>query len=92
MLSDGGFQSWVQTDMGDSGARALGLERAEVPVADSVAGMIKVVRLLMNGSFVFVSLLHGLTGPSLLDRKRHEGEDIGQVYALRRDRGGLVIG
>ena len=30
--------------MGNSGAQALGLEKAEVPVADSVAGMIKVVR------------------------------------------------
>lgn len=30
--------------MGNSGAQALGLEQAEVPVANSVAGMIKVVR------------------------------------------------
>lgn len=30
--------------MGNSGAQVLGLEKAETPVADSVAGMIKVVR------------------------------------------------
>ena len=33
----------MQTDMGNGGARKLGLEKAEVPVVDSVAGMVKVV-------------------------------------------------
>lgn len=36
-------ESWVQTDMGNSGAQALGMEKAEIPVAESVSGMIKVV-------------------------------------------------
>lgn len=34
---------WVQTDMGNDGAHALGMEKAEIPVAESVGGMIKVV-------------------------------------------------
>lgn len=34
---------WVQTDMGNDGARALGLEKAETEVHVSVEGMIKVI-------------------------------------------------
>ena len=44
--------------MGNSGARAFGLEKAEVPVADSVAGMIKVVR---DERVVDRKRRHGLT-------------------------------
>ena len=35
--------SWVQTDMGNTGAQTLGLEKAEVEVDVSVSGMIKVI-------------------------------------------------
>ena len=44
--------------MGNSGAQAFGLEKAEVPVADSVAGMIKVVR---DEGVVDREYMHGLT-------------------------------
>ena len=44
--------------MGNSGAQAFGLEKAEVPVADSVAGMIKVVR---DEGGVDRKCVHGLT-------------------------------
>jgi norsolorinic acid ketoreductase len=35
--------SWVQTDMGNTGAQSLGLEKAEIEVEVSVAGLIKVI-------------------------------------------------
>lgn len=35
--------SWVQTDMGNTGAQTLGLEKAEIEVEVSVSGMIKVI-------------------------------------------------
>ncbi len=35
--------SWVQTDMGNDGAKALGMEKAEITIDESVSGMTKVV-------------------------------------------------
>jgi norsolorinic acid ketoreductase len=35
--------SWVQTDMGNTGAQTLGLEKAEVEVDVSISGMIQVI-------------------------------------------------
>jgi norsolorinic acid ketoreductase len=35
--------SWVQTDMGNTGAVTLGLEKAEIEVHVSVSGMMKVI-------------------------------------------------
>jgi norsolorinic acid ketoreductase len=35
--------SWVQTEMGNTGAQTLGLEKAEVEVDVSISGMIKVI-------------------------------------------------
>jgi norsolorinic acid ketoreductase len=34
---------WCQTDMGNTGAQAFGLEQAPVTVQESCAGMIKVI-------------------------------------------------
>lgn len=34
---------FVQTDMGNAGAQAFGLERASITVEDSVNGMLKVI-------------------------------------------------
>ncbi|KAF2119260.1 hypothetical protein BDV96DRAFT_642295 [Lophiotrema nucula] len=34
---------WAQTDMGNDGAQAVGLEKAEVPVEDSINGMISII-------------------------------------------------
>jgi norsolorinic acid ketoreductase len=35
--------SWVQTDMGNTGAQSLGLEKAEIEIDVSISGMIKVI-------------------------------------------------
>jgi hypothetical protein len=49
--------SWVQTDMGNTGARAFGLEKAEIEVEVSVSGMIKVIdaanRENTSGKFMY---------------------------------------
>lgn len=49
--------SWVQTEMGNTGAQGLGLEKAEVEVDVSVSGMIKVIdtanREETSGKFMF---------------------------------------
>ena len=37
-----GASSWVQTDLGNYGAVALGFEQAETPIEESVGGMVKV--------------------------------------------------
>ncbi len=37
------FYSWVQTDLGNLGAEAFGLEKAAITVEQSVTGMIKVI-------------------------------------------------
>lgn len=45
---------WVQTDMGNSGARAFGIKQAPLTVADSVAGQMAVIKGLtpaQNGKF-----------------------------------------
>jgi len=34
---------WVQTDMGNAGAVALGMKEAEITVEESVRGLVKVV-------------------------------------------------
>jgi len=34
---------WVQTDMGNDGAKSLGLDSAEIPIEKSVQGMVKVI-------------------------------------------------
>ncbi|KAK2766855.1 hypothetical protein FQN54_006169 [Arachnomyces sp. PD_36] len=48
---------WVQTDMGNGGAKAFGLEKAEVSVSDSVNGMTKVIDAATkeetSGKFLF---------------------------------------
>lgn len=47
----------MQTEMGNTGARGLGLEKAEVEVDVSVSGMIKVIdasnREETSGKFMF---------------------------------------
>ena len=35
--------SWVQTDLGNFGAEAFGVEKAAITVQESVTGMIKVI-------------------------------------------------
>jgi norsolorinic acid ketoreductase len=49
--------SWVQTDMGNTGAKTLGMEKAEVEVNVSVSGMIKVIdaanRENTSGKFMY---------------------------------------
>ena len=37
---------FVQTDMGNTGARLFGMKEAAVPTKDSVAGVVEQVRLL----------------------------------------------
>lgn len=37
------LHSWVQTEMGNDGARTFGLEKAEITVEESVSGLVKVV-------------------------------------------------
>lgn len=70
---------WVQTDLGNGGAQALGMEKAEVPVAKSVGGMIKVV----CGSIFPIQFAGRLTVQlCYIDRRSHEREDLGQVYVL----------
>lgn len=39
-----GVNSWVQTDMGNAGAVAFGLQKAEIAVEESLSGLVKVVR------------------------------------------------
>ena len=41
--------SWVQTEMGNTGAQNLGLEKAEIEVNVSVSGMIKVIDAANRG-------------------------------------------
>ena len=74
--------------MGNSGAPLVGLEKAEISVADSVAGMIKVVR---NNRIELGTDTRKTNMSTLSDRRGYEGEDFGQVYIVRRDGGGLVI-
>ena len=49
--------SWVQTDMGNTGARYFGLKEAEISRDVSVSGMIKVIdaanRNDTSGKFMF---------------------------------------
>ncbi|ERF75989.1 hypothetical protein EPUS_01355 [Endocarpon pusillum Z07020] len=48
---------WVQTDMGNDGAKALGFEKAEIPLGVSIDGMTKVIaaatREKTSGKFMF---------------------------------------
>jgi len=34
---------WVQTDMGNAGAKAFGFEKAEITVEESVSGLVNVI-------------------------------------------------
>ena len=36
---------WVQTDMGNEGAKTFGVEKANITVEESVGGMVKMVSL-----------------------------------------------
>lgn len=44
LLADDVVRRFVQTDMGNTGAKSFGLEKAYVEVKDSVAGTVKLVR------------------------------------------------
>lgn len=43
MLTRGALCSWVQTEMGNAGARFLGMEKALITIEQSVPDMVKVV-------------------------------------------------
>jgi hypothetical protein len=41
------FESWVQTEMGNAGAKNVGMEKADTTVEDSVAGLMDKVSPLL---------------------------------------------
>ena len=42
------LRRWVQTDMGNDGARAVGMEQAQITVEESTAGTTALVRMLYD--------------------------------------------
>jgi hypothetical protein len=49
---------FVQTDMGNAGAKKVGLEKAYITVEESIAGMTKVVRFVWADVSSLPSPLH----------------------------------
>jgi norsolorinic acid ketoreductase len=42
-ISDSSPNSWVQTELGNRGAHELGVEKADITVEDSTAGVVKII-------------------------------------------------